>query len=41
VGYEVAETLCELLQAQIQIEVYHVSDESKAFDNVGVVFGDS
>src|SRR5947208_9045658 len=35
--------LTELLQAQIQIEVYHVSEGSKAFDNedLGVVFGDS
>src|SRR6266705_6119859 len=32
-SYEVAETLSELLRAQIQIEVYHVSEEPKAFDN--------
>jgi hypothetical protein len=35
--------LTELLQAQIQIEVYHVSEGSKAFNNedLGVVFADS
>jgi hypothetical protein len=40
-SHEVAEP--DVLQAQIQIEVYHVSKESKAFDHedLGLVFGDS